>query len=236
MSHYKSKGGIFEQQLQSGHVRDVSFFPTVGTAPWPPGPRSVVGETPRSHPIGFKNIGMGDMDASKPKAIMGAPQPMVPRSVVTGHVSAYNYGPAAPTPAGYTSKGGILDGSTVESGEVGRGRYFEEAAPRYIGTGLVTRSLPDRLASLTNIAQENITPSPRPISGFGEAAMPSRPIPVAVSFARPRMIGRSIFEGPVVRDHFPQANITPQPKSLAGFGTGPDGLGSSCGCGGWKSY
>lgn len=230
MSHqYLSRGGIFEQQLESGHVRDVSLFPRVPSAPWPPGQRSVVGETPTSQPIGFKNIGMGSADATRP-------QPVVPRATVIGNVSAYNYGNGMSPPSGYTSRGGILDGSTVETGQPGRGRFFEERAPQYIGTGVEVRSLVDRAAPLRNIPQENITPAARPISGFGQAAMPSRPIPVSVSFARPRMLSRSIFEGPVVRDAFPQANITPGPSSIAGLGTGPDGLGSSCGCSGWKSY
>lgn len=227
--HYTSRGGIFEQQLESGHVRDVSQFPTVGSAPWPPGPRAVVGQVPARRQVGFKNIGMGASEAMVPK-------PLLPRSTVTGHVSAYDYGNGIMTPSGFTSRGGILDGATVETGQPGRGRYFEESSPRYVGTGVEVRSIPDRAAPLRNIGQQNITPAAKPLAGFGQATMPSRPIPVAVSFARPRMIGRSIFEGPVLRDAIPQVITTPGPTSIAGLGAGPDGLGSSCGCSGWKSY
>lgn len=229
MSHYSGRGGIFEGQLDSGHVRDVSQFPTVGSSAWPPGKRSVVGQTPHMGPVGFRNIGMGNSDAMVSK-------PIVPRSTVTGHVSAYDYGNGMRPPSGFTSRGGILDGATVETGQPGRGKFFEEASPKYVGTGIEARSIPDRLAPLNNVAQANITLAPRPLAGFGQATMPSRPIPVSVSFARPRMLGRSIFEGPVLRDAIPQAITTPAPTSIAGFGAGPDGLGSSCGCGGWKSY
>lgn len=230
MSHqYTSRGGIFEQQLQSGHVRDVSQFPTVGSAPWPPGPRGVVGQVPARRAIGFKNIGMGAAEAM-------APQPVVPRSTVIGNVSAYNYGRSMAVPTGYTSRGGVLEGATVETGQPGRGAFFEEQSPRYVGTGVAVRSIPDSAAAARNIGQANITPGPTSIAGLGQATMPSRPIPVAVSFARPRMIGRSIFEGPVLRDAIPQVITTPGPTSIAGLGAGPDGLGSSCGCSGWKSY
>lgn len=75
------------------------------------------------------------------------------------------------------------------------------------------------------------------MSGLGDASR--RPFPVSVSFAPPRMYGRSVFEGPVVGDRMAKQSLQPPFRPVSGFGASPDGLGagpgeSDCGCGGWK--
>lgn len=82
------------------------------------------------------------------------------------------------------------------------------------------------------------------MNGFGAAHdVGRRPLPVSVSFAHPRMYGRSVFEGPVVGDRMPKQSLQPPFKPVSGFGAGPDGLGagpdglgSGCGCGGGWNY
>lgn len=75
------------------------------------------------------------------------------------------------------------------------------------------------------------------MNGFGAAhEVGRRPLPVSVSFAPPRMYGRSVFEGPVVGDRMPKQSLQPPFKAISGFGAGPDGLGSDCGCGGGWNY
>lgn len=240
MTHHSSgRGGIFEGQLSNGSVRDVSLFPTVPTRGWPSGARHRVPTAVETQPIGFKNIGMGqEPSATIPQAIRPSGQSMPPQGAIVGNVTAYQYHNGLPVPAGYTAKGGILDGSTVESGQIGRGAFFEQGSGPSVGTGVVTRSVTDSYASKQNIPAQGTIMQPRVITGFGQATltMGPRPLPVTVSFAKPRMLARSIFEGPVVRDSIPQANITPALKPMSGFGSGPDGLGSSsgCGCGAWK--
>ena len=235
MIHYKAPGGgIFGGKHVAGR-RDISLFPTVPTSPWPPGPRESVPKEPSYRPIGFMNIGMGDMTASVARPIGIKPQPMDPQSVMVNRLPWLGTIPGGThTPPGFTPKGGILDGSTVDPGEPGHGLAYSERSPQVVRTGRSVYSLPNPMISLRNMPQENITPAPGPINGFGQATMPARPIPVSVSFARPRMYGQSIFEGPVVRDHFPRESIMPQMGPINGFGAGPDGLGSSCGCGDWK--
>jgi hypothetical protein len=63
---------------------------------------------------------------------------------------------------------------------------------------------------------------------------------VSVEFSEPRMYGRSVFEGPVVRDRMAMKSLQPPFRPVSGFGAGPDGLGAGpdglggCGCGAWK--
>lgn len=239
MTHHSySRGGIFQSQLEHDEAtRDVSLFPTVGYRNWPPGPRTAVESVPPSKPIGFKNIGMGDYGGPVvPQKIGPKPQPMDPQSVMVGRLPQIGYPPASGhAPHGFTSKGGIFDGSTVDPSQPGDGMFFEEKSPRTVKTGVSVSVLPDPMLALRNIGQTNITPTPGPINGFGQATMPSRPIPVSVHFAHPRMYGKSVFMGPVIRDRFPRESIMPSMGPINGFGAGPDGLGSSCGCGSWKT-
>lgn len=235
MTHYKAPGGgIFDGSYVAGRS-DISLFPVVPSRGWPPGPRRDVAKEPSFRRVGYMNIGMGDMSAAHSRKILSAPQPMDPQSVMVGRLPAYGFAPKDNgTPAGFTAKGGIFDGSTVDTGKPGGGNVFEEKAPRVVRTGVQVRTLPDGMTHLRNIGQENITPAPGPINGFGESVMPSRPIPVSVSFERGRMYGQSIFQGPVARDHFPRESIMPTLGPVNGLGAGPDGLGSDCGCGSWK--
>ena len=235
MSYKSPGGGIFDGSYIAGRS-DVSLFPLVPSRGWPPGPRQEVGKEPAYRPLGYKNIGMGDIDSARSKAIVSAPQPMDPQSVMVGRLPAYGFAPKDNgTPSGFTAKGGIFDGSTVDTGKPGGGNVFEEKSPQVVRTGQKIRVLPDAMTRLRNVPQESITPKAGPINGFGQAVMPSRPIPVSVSFDRPRMYGQSIFEGPVVRDKFPRESIMPKLGPINGLGAGPDGLGSDCGCGSWKT-
>jgi hypothetical protein len=194
-----------------------------------------MGTSPQYEDLGFSKVGMGDFQSSvQARKISAMAQPMDPRAVMVNRLPRLGQAGERVARSGYTPKGGILDGSTVDVGYSAGGGYFEEKEPRVIGTGSSVRTLPDNQLGLRNIAQRSIMPTPGPINGFGESVMPSRPIPVAVSFARPRMMGQSIFGGPVTRDNFPRESIMPTMGPVNGFGAGPDGLGSSCGCGDWK--
>lgn len=196
-----------------------------------------------------------DVSAAVPQAITPSRgQSMDPEGLMVGRVSAFNYHHPMNVPQGFTPKGGIFDGSAVESGLPGHGKFFEEKQPGTVGVDQRIQSLKDPAMQHPVVPTVSIQPSPGPVNGFGadevsaaqavrivgpqpfqvSHAMPSRPIPVSVSFARPRMFGRSVFEGPVTGDAFPRESIMPTLGPVNGFGAGPDGLGSDCGCGSWK--
>ena len=249
----QARGGIFGAEATDAGTRDIGIFPSVPARPWPPGPRSVMGTSPQYQDIGFSKVGMGDFQSSvQARQISSVAQPMDPRSVMVNRLPKLGQAGGRVARQGYTPKGGILDGSTVDVGYSAGGGYFQEKEPRVIGTGKDIRTLPDNQLGLRNIGQRSLMPTPGPVNGFGDAAsaaqpvqvtfsqpvrvagvMPSQPIPVAVSFARPRMMGKSVFGGPVVRDNFPRESIMPTLGPVNGFGAGPDGLGG-CGCGDWK--
>lgn len=244
---YRERGGIFDEQTaydtSSG---DITHFPSVPARAWPTVAdwnRHPVGaelarvpQAIKRRQVGYSNIGMGEYEsASVPKTINEVAQPMDPRSLMVGRVSPFGYRNGSTPPAGFTPRGGILDGSTVATAQPAGSGYFEERQPRIVGTGVRIEALQDPMLQLRNIPTENITPAPTSIAGFGSTAGMTRPIPVSVSFARPRMYSRSVFEGPVTHDHFPTASIMPTMGPINGVGEGPDGLGAGdCGCGGWK--
>lgn len=291
-------GGVFDvaMPIDASTERDLAQFPTVGAQPWPPGPRSAVRPAGIRRPVGYSKEGMGgvfgEVSVASTAAVSRriAPAPFDPRATILNRVGPFDMTGRVPSMPGFTPKGGILDGSTVGTGQPGGGDYYEAREPRLVGTGVSARSLPDPMIGLRNIKQQSIMPGmttienarssrkilpaptslaakiePRPIApsptaqnqcppgytavvdliegpkcanlnpgmpGFG--ATERRPLPVSVSFAHPRMYGRSVFEGPVVGDRMPKKSLQPPFSPISGVGAGPDGLGSDCGCGGWK--
>jgi hypothetical protein len=300
-------GGVFDvaQSVDASTARDLATFKEVGAQPWPPGPRKIVGEAGRRAPVGYSTVssgarfspvaasgfGQAERSASVPQRIGAVP--VDARATMVGRVGPFNMTGSIPSIPGFTPKGGILDGSTVGTGQPGGGAFFEAREPRVIGSGARVRSLPDPMIALRNIRQAGITPPQTPIadartsrpvrqtgltsaaplmktpaaprpdvnnqcppgfrtvvnliegpkcvpssSGFGDVSR--RPLPVSVEFSEPRMYGRSVFEGPVVRDRMAMKSLQPPFRPVSGFGAGPDGLGAGpdglggCGCGAWK--
>lgn len=292
-------GGVFDvaSNIDAATSQDLAQFKTVGAQPWPPGPRSTVGTATHPKAVGYSKVGMGgiggvfgQVTAPVTAAVSRRVAPVDPRATMVGRVGPFDMTGHLRSMPGFTPKGGILDGSTVGTGQPGGGQYFEAREPRVVGSGAVVRSLPDPMIALRNIRQASITPIPeemkdarrpqplmrgvqrleatmvpqrlapspnkknqcppgykmmidiiegpkcvkeRPgMAGFGDVGR--RPLPVSVEFSEPRMYGRSVFEGPVVRDRIAMKSLQPPFAPVSGFGAGPDGLGSDCGCGGWK--
>jgi hypothetical protein len=225
------RGGIFGESATASVTPDIGAFATVGVSHWPLGTRSAMPLEPKSAPIGFSKVGMGAYpSATVARTVHSGPISMDPRAVMVNRLPKLGQAPKHVGYPGYTPKGGVLDGSSVDVGYAAGGRYFEEKEPHVIGSNSSARSLPNPQLALRNMQQRSLMPTPQ-MSGFAgpQATMPSRAISAA-----PRKMGESVFLGPVDRDNFPSQSLMPTMGPINGFGSGPDGLGG-CGCSGWNS-
>lgn len=159
-------GGVFDvaSSVDASTARDLAQFPTVGAQPWPPGPRSAVQPASIRRPVGYSQEGMGGVFGQSPVATNAAvarriaPAPYDPRATMLNRVGPFDMAGRVAKLQGFTPKGGILDGSTIGTGQPGGGAYYEAREPKVIGSGAVGRSLPDPMIALRNIRQHSIMP------------------------------------------------------------------------------